>query len=245
MNTSKALDTAKATMDTAKAIMSNIVNRKLDVIVDSLVTDQPRGLHNFVGEIKSAANKEEEIFRIEKELGNIRGKFQNSANLSSYQKKKYVWKMCYIAMLGYDVDFGHMEFISLLSSTKFQEKAVGYMAVCLLLRPSDVMMTMAVNSMRNDLMGYLHHGKSLALASIANIGGIDLALTLAPEVQNLLIGVIPEDPRTEIHKSGFDLEMAIANKADICKKATLCVLRLFRSNPDSVDIAGKYNIMYL
>jgi Adaptin N terminal region len=241
MDAAKAIDIAKGTMDTAKAMMSNIVNRKLDVIVDSFVTDQPRGLHNFIGEIKNAANREEEIFRIEKELGNIRGKFTNSANLSSYQKKKYVWKMCYIAMLGHDVDFGHMEFISLLSSTKFQEKAVGYMAVCLLLRPSDSMMTMAVNSMRNDLMGYLHFGKSLALAAIANIGGVDLALTLAPEVQNLLIGVIPDDPRSETYRSGPEMEMAIANKADICKKATLCVLRLFRSNPDSVDISGECN----
>ena len=47
-------------------------------------------------------------------IGNIRQKFSNVANLSSYQKKKYVWKMCYIHMLGYEVDFGHLEFISLM-----------------------------------------------------------------------------------------------------------------------------------
>jgi len=37
-----------------------------------------------------------------------------------------VWKLVYIHMLGYDVDFGHMEIISLLTSTKYTEKLVGY-----------------------------------------------------------------------------------------------------------------------
>ena len=39
-------------------------------------------------------------------------------------------------MLGYDVDFGHMEIISLLTSTKFSEKLVGYVATTLLTRAS-------------------------------------------------------------------------------------------------------------
>lgn len=34
------------------------------------------------------------------------------------QRKKYVWKLVYIFMLGYEVDFGHMEIIALISSGK-------------------------------------------------------------------------------------------------------------------------------
>lgn len=37
---------------------------------------------------------------------------------AAYNKKKYVWKLLYIYMLGYDVDFGHMEAVSLISSYK-------------------------------------------------------------------------------------------------------------------------------
>lgn len=44
--------------------------------------------------------------------------------LSPYEKKKYVWKMLYIFMLGYDVDFGHMEAVSLISAPKYPEKQV-------------------------------------------------------------------------------------------------------------------------
>jgi hypothetical protein len=45
--------------------------------------------------------------------------------LTVYEKKKYVWKMLYIYMLGYDVDFGHMETVSLISAPKYAEKQVG------------------------------------------------------------------------------------------------------------------------
>lgn len=44
--------------------------------------------------------------------------------LALYEKKKYVWKMLYIYMLGYDVDFGHMETVSLISAPKYPEKQV-------------------------------------------------------------------------------------------------------------------------
>lgn len=44
--------------------------------------------------------------------------------MTPYEKKKYVWKMLYIYMLGYDVDFGHMEAVSLISAPKYPEKQV-------------------------------------------------------------------------------------------------------------------------
>lgn len=44
--------------------------------------------------------------------------------LTPYEKKKYVWKMLYIYMLGYDVDFGHMETVALISAPKYAEKQV-------------------------------------------------------------------------------------------------------------------------
>lgn len=48
--------------------------------------------------------------------------------LTPYEKKKYVWKMLYIYMLGYDVDFGHMEAVSLISAPKYPEKQVIYLS---------------------------------------------------------------------------------------------------------------------
>jgi hypothetical protein len=78
------------------------------------VTTGAGGLKKFVQSLKDCNNdKEAETKRVTKELANIRSKFSTSANLSSYQKKKYVWKLVYIFMLGHEVDFGHMEVLSL------------------------------------------------------------------------------------------------------------------------------------
>ena len=55
------------------------------------------------------SNKEQEEARVKKEMANIRQKFASNTALNGYQKKKYVWKLVYMFMLGYDVDFGHME----------------------------------------------------------------------------------------------------------------------------------------
>jgi len=111
--------------------------------------------------------------------------------LSFFFSKRYCWKLVYIYMLGYSVDFGHMEMINLLSSPSFKDKSVGwddeengvnllqscwidffwveqseriywficviliikhvyfsYMAISLLFRPGDDMMTLVVNSVR-------------------------------------------------------------------------------------------------
>lgn len=42
-------------------------------------------------------------------MANIRQKFTSSSALNGYQKKKYVWKLVYMFMLGYEIDFGHLE----------------------------------------------------------------------------------------------------------------------------------------
>jgi hypothetical protein len=42
--------------------------------------------------------------------------------MKGYDRKKYITKLLYIYMLGYEIEFGHMEAIELLSSSKYSEK---------------------------------------------------------------------------------------------------------------------------
>ncbi|KAG2247495.1 hypothetical protein Bca52824_087123 [Brassica carinata] len=173
-----------------------------------------RGLSVFISDIRNCQNKEAERLRVDKELGNIRTCFKNDKGLTPYKKKKYVWKMLYIHMLGYDVDFGHMEAVSLISAPKYPEKQVGYIVTSCLLNENHDFLRLAINAVRNDIIGRNETYQCLALTLVGNIGGREFAESLAPDVQKLLL------------------------QASCKEKAALCLLRLFRKNPDVVNADG-------
>ncbi|EFH50344.1 hypothetical protein ARALYDRAFT_489126 [Arabidopsis lyrata subsp. lyrata] len=177
-----------------------------------------RGLSVFISDVRNCQNKEAERLRVDKELGNIRTCFKNDKVLTPYKKKKYVWKMLYIHMLGYDVDFGHMEAVSLISAPKYPEKQVGYIVTSCLLNENHDFLKLAINTVRNDIIGRNETFQCLALTLVGNIGGRDFAESLAPDVQKLLI--------------------SSSCRPLVRKKAALCLLRLFRKNPDAVNVDG-------
>ncbi|KAH0942706.1 hypothetical protein HID58_002343 [Brassica napus] len=177
-----------------------------------------RGLSVFISDIRNCQNKEAERLRVDKELGNIRTCFKNDKGLTPYKKKKYVWKMLYIHMLGYDVDFGHMEAVSLISAPKYPEKQVGYIVTSCLLNENHDFLRLAINAVRNDIIGRNETYQCLALTLVGNIGGREFAESLAPDVQKLLI--------------------SSSCRPLVRKKAALCLLRLFRKNPDVVNADG-------
>ncbi|KAK8795582.1 hypothetical protein WA158_000239 [Blastocystis sp. Blastoise] len=172
-----------------------------------------RGLTNFIQEIRGCTSKEAETARVQKELQNIRANF-SKPNVSVYDRKKYVWKIVYIVLLGYEVDFGHMEVITLISAPSFQEKQVGYMACSILFKNTDELFTLIVNSIRNDIIGGVENNQCLALAACANLSGRDLAETVLDDVLNL------------VTKSTTPLIVK--------KKSILTLLSLYRSCPDIV-----------
>ena len=173
---------------------------------------------------------------MDKELANIRKKFtatgkqlaEDGSNtaLTSYHRKKYVWKLVYIHVLGYDVDFGHAEVLALVRSGKYSEKHVGYTALSLLLRGDDPMINSVLTTIRKDVTNpapataknnapTTDTAQSLALCSIANISGLELIQTLHTEVQHTLL--------------------AKSSTPCVKKKAALCLLRLVRTSPKLIS----------
>ncbi|KAF8355653.1 hypothetical protein PRIPAC_97276 [Pristionchus pacificus] len=71
--------------------------------------DGMRGLAVFISDMRNCKSKEAELKRINKELANIRSKFKGDETLDGYQKKKYVCKLLFIFLIGYDFDSGFME----------------------------------------------------------------------------------------------------------------------------------------
>jgi len=145
-----------------------------------------RGLVQFIADLRTARARELEEKRINKELANIRQKFKDG-NLNGYHKKKYVCKLLYIYILGWNVDFGHLEAVNLISANKYSEKQIGYLAVTLFLHEQHELLHLVVNSIRKDLLGHNELFNCLALHAIANVGGREMGEALSGDVHMLLI----------------------------------------------------------
>lgn len=170
-----------------------------------------RGLVQFIADLRNARARELEEKRINKELANIRQKFKGE-KLDGYQKKKYVCKLLYIYIQGYNVDFGHLEAVNLISATKYSEKQIGYLAVTLFLHEQHDLLHLVVNSIRKDLLDHNEINNCLALHAVANVGGREMGEALSGDVHRLLISP--------------------TSKAFVKKKAALTLLRLYRKYPD-------------
>ncbi|KAL8947348.1 MAG: hypothetical protein Q9222_006360 [Ikaeria aurantiellina] len=173
-----------------------------------------RGLVQFIADLRNARARELEEKRINKELANIRQKFKDG-NLNGYHKKKYVCKLLYIYILGWNVDFGHLEAVNLISASKYSEKQIGYLAVTLFLHEQHELLHLVVNSIRKDLASHNELHNCLALHAIANVGGREMGEALSDDVHSLLISP--------------------TSKPFVKKKAALTLLRLYRKHPGIVQ----------
>jgi AP-2 complex subunit alpha len=163
----------------------------------------------------AGATREEEEGRVEKELANIRSKF-TAARLSEYDRRKYVWKMMYISMLGYEVDFGLNEVLNLIQFPGFKDKCVGYTAATVLMPPGSEHMTAVMRTLRTDIGAEDPMLQCLALTAAANFGGKYIAEHLGDAVRNVF----------------FSSRV----QGVVRKKAALVLLRMFRVQPSLLPV---------
>ncbi|KAF4686827.1 AP-2 complex subunit alpha-2 [Perkinsus olseni] len=176
-----------------------------------------KGLTVFVSDIRNCPNKEAENQRVEKELAKIRTKFASPKGLKGYDKKKYVWKLIYAYMLGYEIDFGHIQAVNLCSSTKYSEKNAGYIACSLLLQENYDVLRLIVNACKADIASNNEHVQALALNCIANTGGSEFAENLYRDVSGLL---------SKNHGASLYVQ----------RKACMCLLRFYREVDSPEDL---------
>ncbi|CAO1624986.1 unnamed protein product [Parajaminaea phylloscopi] len=175
-------------------------------------TNNMRGLVSYIAALRQARHREAEEKVVRQEMAHIRNQFRGTLN--GYQKKKYLSKIVFTYILGYPVDIGHMEAINLIASSKYSEKQIGYLALTLLMNEGSDLVRLVVNSIRKDLDDLNEVHNCLALHAIANIGGEEMAETLANDVHRLLISP--------------------TSRSFARKKAALTLLRLYRKNPEAI-----------
>eukprot|EP01090_Pellita_catalonica_P000322 TRINITY_DN10217_c0_g1_i1.p1 TRINITY_DN10217_c0_g1~~TRINITY_DN10217_c0_g1_i1.p1 ORF type:complete len:992 (-),score=177.03 TRINITY_DN10217_c0_g1_i1:33-2840(-) len=146
-----------------------------------------KGLLHFISDIRDCQSNESEQKRVTKELANIRHNFLEDQSIKGYNVKKYVAKLVYIYMLGYDVDFGHKQALNLIHSHTYSDKQIGYLAVGLFLHEDHELLPLLIQAVSNDLVSLSEHAQGLALAVVANLGGKQMAEVLSTPISKLLL----------------------------------------------------------
>ena len=148
-------------------------------------------LQNYIQELRACKTKDAEYERVQKELGKIRKKYTSSKGLSgvftftyyffldalyfkpcpfyvAYDQQKYLWKLMYTKMMGYDVDFGHKQAMDMMAAPTFAEKQVGYIVCAMFLCENDALLRLVINSVRSDILSRNEAFQCLALEFTAN-----------------------------------------------------------------------------
>ncbi|KCV72878.1 hypothetical protein H696_00449 [Fonticula alba] len=176
--------------------------------MDRLFSSSTR-LKDLVRSVRSSKTAAEERAVIAKESALIRTQFKED---NADYRHRNVAKLLYIHMLGYPAQWGQIECVKLLASPRFADKRLGYLGITLLLDESQEVLTLAINSMKNDLNSSNVYINGLALAAVASITSTEMAHDLATDVERLMGS-----------SSGY-----------IRKKANLCAVRLVSRAPSTL-----------
>lgn len=175
-----------------------------------------QGLENFLSDIRNSNSTDDVAKRVAKELAHIRVQFEGSALLDGYNKKKYICKLVFIFLLGYDFDFGERIAINLLNASRYSEKSIGYMFVSVVMNQKSNLMVLVYKAIENELIqSAIPEHQILALNYVANMAQAEIVDTFASPVMKML----------------FEGEICDTVK----QSAILCLLRLFRLKPDVIS----------
>lgn len=172
-----------------------------------------KGLTQFIADLRAARSYEQEKSRIYEELRNVREKFSDQ-NINAYNKRKYVAKLIYIYVLGYQVDFGHQEALSLIKMSKFSEKQVGYLAIGLIMNEDEKVVDSAIPTVMADLASLDDINTCLALNFMSTVS------TVYPKLS------------TEV----FKLLVSPVSSNYVRKKAALVLLHVYKLDSSQIQV---------
>lgn len=141
-------------------------------------------LRELIRQVRSCKTAAEERSIISKECAHIRALFKEDEN---QYRQRNIAKLLFIHMLGYPSQFGQVECLKLIASSKFCEKRIGYLALCQLLDEDSEILLLATNSIKNDLNHSNQYINGLALSAIANTAPKEMCRAVFREVGELLL----------------------------------------------------------
>ncbi|QBM86405.1 Adaptin N terminal region [Metschnikowia aff. pulcherrima] len=126
-------------------------------------------------------------------------------------KATAVLKLAYLEMYGYDMSWCNFHILEVMSSPKFQQKRIGYLAATQLFKNEQDLLILATNQFKKDLNSHNHIEIGLALSGIATIVTPNLAKDIVDDIVMKLTHLKPY----------------------IRKKAVLALFKIFLQYPES------------
>ncbi|KAE8147652.1 adaptin N terminal region-domain-containing protein [Aspergillus avenaceus] len=121
----------------------------------------------------------------------------------------------YLEMFGYDMSWASFHVLEVMSSAKYLQKRVGYLAAVQSFRPDTEVLMLATNLLKKDLVSANVPNMSLPLITLPNIITPSLAMALLPDV----------------------LSRLSHSHAATRKKAVVCLYRLALVYPEALKLA--------
>lgn len=127
-------------------------------------------------------------------------------------KATAILKLTYLEMYGFDMSWCNFHILEVMSSSKFQQKRIGYLAAIQSLKSEPELLILATNQFKKDLNSHNHVEVGLALSGIATIVSPPLAKDILDDVVMKLSH----------------------SKPYIRKKAVLALFKVFLQYPESL-----------
>lgn len=127
-------------------------------------------------------------------------------------KATAVLKLAYLEMYGFDMSWCNFQILEIMSSSRFQQKRIGYLAAMQSFKNEKDLLILATNQFKKDLNSHNHIEIGLALSGIATIVTSNLAQDIVDDV----------------------LVKLTHSKPYIRKKAVLALFKIFLQYPESL-----------
>ncbi|KGR10756.1 hypothetical protein MG5_02707 [Candida albicans P57072] len=129
-------------------------------------------------------------------------------------KAMAILKLAYLEMYGFDMSWCNFQILEVMSSSKFQQKRIGYLAAIQSFKNEQDLLILATNQFKKDLNSHNHVDIGLALSGIATI----VTPSLAKDIN--------DDVLMKLNHS----------KPYIRKKAILAMYKIFLQYPESLRL---------
>ncbi|KAK9458833.1 adaptin N terminal region-domain-containing protein [Lipomyces oligophaga] len=101
-------------------------------------------------------------------------------------KSMAILKLSYLQMLGYDMSWASFNVLEVMSSQKFQQKRIGYLAAMQSFGADTDVLMLTTNMLKKDLASPNHLDVAIAIGAIANIVSPSLARDLAEDLLKMM-----------------------------------------------------------